>query len=87
MNYLLNNRTLLKLNIRLKHSVSNLNDLSSDRTPILLPMIVSIEWNPPHSSLSQDSTIGTNFPKLYKTQPTLIYFNIALLNSRFKISF
>jgi hypothetical protein len=36
----------------IKHFVSNLNDLISDHTPILLTMIVSIEPILPHPSLS-----------------------------------
>jgi len=37
----------------IKHSINNLNDLSSDHTPILLTTIASIEPTPPHPSLSQ----------------------------------
>lgn len=61
----------------IKHSVNNLNDLSSDHTPILLTTIASIEPTPPHPSLSQGPIKWDEFSEIMQNTT---YLNISLKN-------
>jgi hypothetical protein len=61
----------------IKHSVNNLNDLSSDHTPILLTMIASIETTLPHPSLSQGPIKWDKFSEIMQNTT---YLNISLKN-------
>ncbi|KAL4104430.1 hypothetical protein QTP88_019731 [Uroleucon formosanum] len=56
----------------IKHSVNNLNDLSSDHTPILLTTIASIEPTPPHPSLSQGPIKWDKFSEIMQNTTYLI---------------
>ncbi|KAL4143560.1 hypothetical protein QTP88_005878 [Uroleucon formosanum] len=62
----------------IKHSVNNLNDLSSDHTPILLTTIASIEPTP-HPSLSQGPIKWDKFSEIIQNTT---YLNISLKNKK-----
>lgn len=62
----------------IKHSVVNLNDLSSDHTPILLTTFASTDQNPPHPSLSQGPIKWDKFSEIIQSKT---YLNISLKNN------
>ncbi|VVC27607.1 Hypothetical protein CINCED_3A007937, partial [Cinara cedri] len=61
----------------IKHSVNNLNDLSSDHIPILLTTIASIEPTPPHPSLPQGPIKWDEFSEIMQNTT---YLNISFKN-------
>lgn len=56
----------------------NLNDLSSDHTPILLTTFASTDQNPPHPSLSQGPIKWDKFSEIIQSKT---YLNISLKNN------